>query len=333
MIEAREGYPPELIMEDFSQARAQKEWEADQSDAAEIPAYYQRRSAGVWACLAILTVALGVALAYGYSVLQRQGIQLEQIPGLAKSLPPLSQHLVNVENRLADSRAAEHLLAAHIQSIDTESKAAILETRHETSRVAFQMQQALARQINQQTAALQAQISHLTADRANDRASIAQFEEQIAEQRSELDAARADYTRELAILQDQQTTEHRELAALSSSLPTRTVTFEVQKDQPVEIAPGLTFRLTKTDLGRQRFDGWIESTREHQRVSVQSQSLRTPVVFFPSENGKALLLIVTQMHDGGVSGYLLMPSMTDVGKNPAAVSAADNSPGAGANLP
>ncbi len=178
--------------------------------------------------------------------------------------------------------------------------------------MASQVQQALTRQISQQSAALQAQMAKLMTDRASDRAQLAQMEDQVTAQRSELEAAQADYAHELAVLRDQQAAQHQELASLRSSLPTQPVTFDVQKDQPLEIAQGITFRLTKTDLTHQRFDGWIESALGRQRVSVQSQSVRTPVVFFPSESGKPLVLVVTQVHAGGAAGYLMVPSASSL---------------------
>lgn len=307
MIEANEGYPPELLFDDHHPSNTKEKWEADRAEAEEVPAYYKRRPAGVWTCLAVLTVALGVAVAYGYTVLEQEGVQLEQITGLTKSLPPLSQHLANLEKRLAESRVAQQGLAVEVRNIDAASQAALAESRQQTGRLMAQMQQSLSKQINQQSAALQTQLSQLASDRAAERVRLTQVEAQLAQEHSELEAARADYARELASVREQQSVEHHELASLSSSLPTRQVAFDIQKNQPVEIAPGVFFQLTKADIGRQRFDGWIESRPGHQRVSVQGQGVRTPIVFFPSEDSKALEMVVTRISGIGAAGYVLTP--------------------------
>jgi hypothetical protein len=329
MIEASEGFPTDEAMDERAGWYRLQHGDTALTEAEDdVPAYHRRRSAGTWVWLAVLTVSLGVAVAYGYSVLEQLGIQTDQIPGLTRSLPAFSQHMASLENRLVDSRAAEGMLAARLQSVDAESKAAILETRQETHRMASQVQLSLTRQIGVQSAALQAQMAKLATDRATDQARLAQMEDQVTAQQSALEAARADYARELATLRDQQSAQHQELASLRSSLPTQPVTFDIHKDQPFEIAPGVTFRLTKTDLGRQRFDGWIESAAQHQRVSVQSQSVRTPIVFFPSESGKALMLVVTQVQAGGASGYLMVPSAADLtGKLDVASATDDTAPG------
>jgi hypothetical protein len=324
MIEANEEYPPELILDDHHRSNTKKDWEADRAEADEIPAYYKRRSAGVWTCLAALTVALGIAIAYGYAVLEQEGVQLEQIPGLTKSLPPISQHLANLEKRLADSRVAQQGLASQVRNIDAESKGALAETRQHTGRLVAQMQQSLSKQINQQSAALQTQLSQLASDRATERVRLTQVEALLAQEHGELEAARANYARELAAVRNQQAVEHHELASLSSSLPTRQVAFDIQKNQPVEIAPGVFFQLTKADIGRQRFDGWIESRPGHQRVSVQGQGVRTPIVFFPSEDSTALEMVVTRINGIGAVGYVLTPAGMASADQAHIVSAAEN---------
>ena len=324
MVESNEGFPPELSLDDSIRSRTREDWETDQTEVEEVPAYYKRRSAGVWACLAILVVALGVAVVYGNGVLQQQSIQLEQIPGITKSLTPISQHLANLENRLSDSRAAQQSFALRMQSIDAESKAALVATRQQTGKLVAQEQQSFSKQINQQAAVFQAQVSQLANDRSAERVRLTQVEAQLAQDRNELEAARADYARELAAVREQQVVEHRELASLSSSLPARQVAFDVHKNQQVEVAPGISFRLTKTEVGSQRFDGWIESSSGHQRVSVQGQGVRTPIVFFPNEDSKALEMVVTRISGMGATGYVLIPAGINRTDQAHIVSAAEN---------
>jgi hypothetical protein len=102
------------------------------------------------------------------------------------------------------------------------------------------------------------------------------------------------------------------------------VAFDIQKNLPVEIAPGVFFELTKADIGRQRFDGWIESRPGHQRVSVQGQGVRTPIVFFPSEESKALQMVVTRISGIGAAGYVLTPAGITSAEQAHIVSAAEN---------
>lgn len=127
---------------------------------------------------------------------------------------------------------------------------------------------------------------------------------------------------EMSALREQQGEEHQELASITSSLPNRQVNFEVQKNQTAPLAPGISFQLTKTDVRHQRFDGLIESAPGNQAVSVQSQGIRNPIMFYPSDNGKGFLLVVTRVDEAKAYGYLLIPS--DNGDQTDLLSAADN---------
>ena len=309
MADASEGCAPMLNLDDRFQARNKLDWESDQAEVEEeVPTYYKRRSAGVWACLATLTVALAVGVIYGYAVLKQENIQVDQIPGMAKSLPAINRHLASLEKRLVLASSDRQNLASQVQRIDTGSMAALDATRQQTSKLVAHVQENLLEEINQHTAALQAQVSQMASERSADHQLLAQTEEQLAQARSELERTRRDYTLEMSALREQQGEEHRELASLSSSLPTRQVNFEIQKNQAAPLAPGISFQLTKTDVRHQRFDGLIESAPGHQAVSVQSQGVRNPIMFYPSDDGKGFLLVVTRVGENKASGYLLIPN-------------------------
>jgi hypothetical protein len=308
MFDATEGYAHNLGLEDRSRSNSDEVREIDQLEIDEAPAYYKRRSGGVWACLAALTVALGVAMLYGYAVLQQEGIQLEQIPGMANSFPAIGQRLASFERRLAVSKADQQNLASQMQVIDTSSKDAFIQARQQTRKAVDHAQKLLLNELNQQNAMFQAQLSQLVSERNADRLHLAQVQGQLAQVRYELDAARSDYARELAGVREQQGEEHRELTSISSSIPTRQLTFEAHKNQMVEVTSGVFFYLTKTEIGHQRFDGWIESAMGHQKVWVQSQGVGNPVLFLPSDDGKALVMVLTKVDEKGATGYLLIPA-------------------------
>ena len=324
MIRAGEGCAPEFE-DHLDRAQAAKDWAGDRSSEVEdVPAYIKRRSAGVWTCLATLAVALAVVAVYGYSVLKQEGIQLEQVPGIAKSLPAIAQHVSNLENRLADSRTYQQNLTHEVQKIDAGTKVAIDQTQQQTGKQLASVKAALVKALNQQTSAFQTQLSQLMNERNADRTQLAQVEEQLSTARDQLETAQKDYDSQVAALREQQGVEDRELASISSSLPTHQVAFEAQKNQAVDVVPGVTFRLTKTDVRHQRFDGMIASTPGKQSISVQSQSVQSPVMFFPSAHAKAYVMVVTSVNQKGVTGYLLIPSKSGTTQAADFISAAGN---------
>jgi len=271
-----------------------------------------------------LALALAVVAVYGYSVLRQEGIQFEQVPGIAKSLPAIAEHVSNLENRLADSRVYQQNLASEMNKIDAGSMAALDKTRQQTGKQIASVKDALRKGLNQQALVFQTQLSQLMNERDADRTQLAQVEEQLSKARYELETARKDYDTQVAALREQQGVEDRELASISNSLPTHQVAFEAQKNQAADVIPGVTFQLTKTDARHQRFDGMIVSAPGKQSVTVQSQSVQSPVMFFPHGQAKPYVLVVTSVNQKGVSGYLLVPSKSGTTDSTDIISAAEN---------
>ncbi len=308
MIPASEENALELNLDRRDRSQGVQAWENDRAESEEVPAYYKRRSAGVWTWLATLTVALAVIGAYGYSILTQEGIQSEQIPGMTRSLSAIGQHLGDVERRLANSRVDQQHLASQVQSIDAASKVALGLTQQQTSQLVAHVQGAMLKQLKQQTAAFQAQVTQLASERKADRAQLAQMADQLTQARYELETTRADHTRQVELLREQQGEEHRELASINNSLPTRQVPFEIQKNRRAQVASAVSLQVTKIDVRHQRFDGWIESTLGNQKVWIQSQGVGSPVVFYPGAQNKPVVMVVTSVDQKGAVGYLLLPT-------------------------
>jgi hypothetical protein len=308
MFSAGEEHGHELNQDDRKRSQIGEDSERERAEGEDVAAYYKQRSAGVWACLAALTVILAVVVVYGYAILRQEGVQLEQIPGMTKSLSAIGQQLGSVERRLADSRADQQKLASQVQNTDAGSKAAPDLTRQQTVNLIAREQETFLKNLNEQTSVFKAQVSQLVSERTADRVRLTQVEDELAQARNDLETTRADYTHQVEALRKQQGEELRELAALSSSLPTRQMTFDIRKNQKAEVTPGVSFQLTNIDVRRQRFDGWIESSPGSQRISIQKQGVWSPVVFYPGEHGKPLVIVVTSLDQKGAVGHLLMPT-------------------------
>src|ERR1017187_2668203 len=216
MAQGREGFAYDFSFENG--LVAEMELEAHRPEVEEVPAYYKRRAAGLWACLASLAVIFAVAIAYGYSILQHEDIQLEQVPGIAKSLSAIGLHVADVERRLADSKTDQHNLAARIQNIAAESAAGLNLNRQQTAAMVAHVQQILSARVNQQTAALQPELSQLIRERDADRARLAQLEQQLAQARYDLASTRQDSTRQAEAVSALQDELHHEIASINNSL-------------------------------------------------------------------------------------------------------------------
>ena len=232
--------------------------------------------------------------------------------------------MANVEGRLVDARADQQHLALQVQDTYAASIAALDKTRQQSEKQMSSAKRAVLQVLNQRASAFEGQLSRLQSERDADRLRLAQVEEQLSEARHELASARENDASQLAAIRAQQGEENRQLALISESLPTRQVTFQGQKHQAAEVVPGVTFQLTKTDVRRQRFDGIITSTASHQAVSVQGRSARSPVMFFPTEQGRVEVMVVTSVSQKGVTGYILVPAGKGTGSATDFISAVDH---------
>ena len=306
MIPASEENTLRLNVDERNRAHAMEGWDNGRTESDEVSPYHKRRAAGVWICLATLAVVVIAAVVYGYSVLEREGVSIEQVPGMTKSISALGQHVADVENRLAASGVEQQKLAAEMHSIDAGAKAAFGEAQERTSGIAHQ-EEALLKNLNQQNSAFRAQVAQLVSQRNGDLARLSQIERQLTEAQTALTTAREDYSHQLATLREEQGAQHRELASLGKSLPTEQTNIQILKSQPVDLTSGVSFQLTKIDLRRQRFDGWIKWAGGNQKLLVQNQAVRRPVVFYPNEHPDPVLLVLMSLNQKGASGYLLKP--------------------------
>lgn len=141
-----------------------------------------------------------------------------------------------------------------------------------------------------------------------DLARLSQVEQQLVDARTELASTREDYAHQLAGLREQQGEQHRELASLGESLPTQQSNIQVLKNQAIDLTSGVSFQLTKIDLRRQRYDGWIKWAGSNQKLWVQNQAVRRPVVFYPNEHAQPLLMVLMSLSQKGAAGYVLKPA-------------------------
>ena len=327
MTPASERCSPEFILEDRGRVESADDWESDRAEADEVAAYYKRRAAGVWTALAVLVVALAAVTLYGYSVLRRQGIELRQIPVVAKSLPAISQRMVSIAKGLDAWRDNQVNLSAQVQKMDSAWMSQLGETRQQTRRMIAEAHGSLLKDMNQRTSGLQAQLSQLASDRNSDRARLAQLEQQLVEARYELENTQKKYASELVALREKQGEENREIGSLSSMLAVQQVTFEIHKNQTARVVPGVSLKLTAANVRRQQFDGWIQSASGNQNIFVQNQGVLRPVMFCPNDHDQAMELVVTKVAKDSVAGYLLIPAKNVRNNATDSVAAAENSTG------
>ena len=87
----------------------------------------------------------------------------------------------------------------------------------------------------------------------------------------------------------------------------RTVRFSVSMNHSRELAPGISFGLTNTDVPEQRVNGWMWLLSERRTIWLRNHDANEPLVFYDSEDGKRRELRITGVTASSIEGYLALP--------------------------
>lgn len=318
----RAEYQPTL--DDIEIHLSEEAWDNEQSH--DLPVYHRRRTAGLWTALVSLAVVLAVIAAYGYSVISHQNSQLAWLPSLMRSISAVRERTSGIQTSLKQWSDRQENLAARVQKLDTGWKSGLNNVRLHAAGLVNSAYQKERAELNQRTAALDAQVAELKSGQHAEQVHVAQLEKQLADTRQELASVRDNSTREVAALQQQQISTQHAIASLNNVLSTDQINFEAAKNRDADIAPGISLHLTDTDISHQRFGGWIWLAGNRRRLWVRRQVIESPIVFYLVPGGEAYELVVTRVSPKEVAGYLLVPAdsssqQADVASNNKSISA------------
>lgn len=283
-----------------------EQWDSDQS--IDTPVYHKRRTAGLWTALATLAVLLAVAGVYGYSVLSKHDTELMWLSGRVSSLSAVPDHADRLEAMLKEWNVRQEGLRAQVQKMDSGWKSGLKDDRLRATALVANANQREHNDLNQRTAALNAHIAEISFRQHAEQGRIAQLERELTTARQELASTKASYTRELAVLRQQQVSNQSDIVSINNLLSTDQISFEAEKNHDAEIVPGVLLHLTTTDIAHQRYGGWIWLARSRRRIWIRRQVIESPQVFYPVGGEEAYELVVTQVNPKNVAGYLLVPN-------------------------
>ncbi len=295
---------------DDTKIHSLEEWDNDQSIDTLI--YHRRGAAGLWTALAALAVALAVAAVYGYSVISNHNAKLEWVTGRVSSLGALRARTKKLETLLGDLKARQASLETQVQKVGTDWKSGLNLVQLRAADLVANARQREGNDLNQRAAALNSQVAQIVSRQHSEQALIAQLQRELAYTRQDLASTKTRYSRDLAAIQQQQVSSKQEIDSLSDVLSVDQIEFNAERNRDEEIVKGVSLHLTGTDLAHQRFRGWIWIAGSRRRIWVRNHPAELPVAFYPKPDGDVYELVVTKVGPEDVSGYLLVPSDTNV---------------------
>ncbi|MFZ0961300.1 MAG: hypothetical protein WAO35_10380 [Terriglobia bacterium] len=267
---------------------------------------------GLWFVVMVIALGLLGAGAYSYLSLRNNNVSLSLVPGLLQSVPVLGGRMNAAEAKLRDLAAKWDDMAEHMAKLDSKISSGLRASRHQTLQLVGQTAGRLQAEMEQQGKVMDARLDNVESMQKQDRAQLAELNDQLRGQvsslRQQADAAQENTGHDLAQVQEQASNNQADLQRLAHNLHRDKVTFEIIKNSPTELAPGVTLTVLNTDTSYQRFRGYVSMRNEGKTLWLNNLSAKEAVDLYSQAYSHPYSLVVTSVNDDGVVGYLLLPA-------------------------
>ncbi|HUI42182.1 MAG TPA: hypothetical protein VL523_09445 [Terriglobia bacterium] len=268
----------------------------------------RRGSGGLWAAVVILTLALGGLAWYGGVAMRRNNVPLAQLPGMQRLMAGLNGRMDGAEARLRDLTASWGGVQTSMARLDRRVAASLQAAHRQTEELVNTAQARIEAEMHQRDRALDTRMAQLESTVHDQAAQLAEVQTQVGAVKRDVAAGQNESGREMAVINGQMGENRDALDALNQRLDRQKVTFEASKGAPHEVVPGITVTVTKTDVGYQRYGGYLTLERDGRTLWLSGVNAQQSVVFYPRESHEAYDLVVTSVNGNGVTGYLMLPA-------------------------
>ncbi|HEY4365050.1 MAG TPA: hypothetical protein VGN17_29065 [Bryobacteraceae bacterium] len=292
--------------------------------------------------LLILVIA-GLAW-YTYPMLKRHDASLKDLPSLSERLSGVTDQVKQAADR-ADQKFAQWTQAQDVdrQSLRAETAAATARVTTELrARIdaagkqahdsAEQMMQEVRSEINEKMDGVTTRVATLESSRDGDQKQIADLEQELSQMRGQVGQQASDLAdvhrqmqesgtmaqeRIASLRQDQDLTRH-DVGVLQDKLAVEKVSFEASKGRTRELSDGISLNVSATDPNYRRASGWLWVASDHRNIWLRNLAAQEPLTFYGNQDGKKRELVLTNVSNTGVTGYLLLPKEPTEGRAEAA---------------
>ena len=265
------------------------------------------KTKGLWAAFAILLLALVGAATYGYLALDKDNIQLSQIPEVAESVNLVGGRMAAAEARLREMSFDWQALQQSFAELDKKVSSRTSATRKYAEKLTAQLESRVQNRVDERAAGLEARIRELQSEQQTDRARLAALRNELTGIQSELTTARQQAGEHFQGLSERVVANEQEIRGINEDLGAERVDFEVVKKRMHELASEIYLQVTDTNVRYQRFSGYISYAPEGRTLWVRDQGVQQPVTFYNQRGDEMYELVVNRVTKDSAIGYLLLP--------------------------
>jgi hypothetical protein len=272
----------------------------------------------LWSAVSVLSLALICVMGYVYLALRQNNISLLQLPGPQPVLAALGGRMNSAEASLRGLAANWNGISERVDKLDHKISSTLAVARHQTQERIAQAEGHMRAEMDKQARMTDARLARVESDQAEQTARLAQVQDQLQKQtqlqtevaglRQEMAGQQSTTGQNLASLRDQVSRSRSGLDALAHELDRQRVDFEAGKNSTVELAPGVSLTVIRTDVSYQRFAGYVSLTTEGRTLWLPNGGAHESVDFYSKRANRPYDLVVTTVSKRGVVGYLLLPA-------------------------
>jgi chaperonin cofactor prefoldin len=279
----------------------------------------------------VLALAIIGSIWYAYPLLTRHDQVLTQFAGVPKVVDALGDRMQDVNNKVENWTSDQQDLRNQVAKLGHQMGTQIQAIRKRAQETSTELLRRVQAQIDGQIQSMQARLARVESASEGDQMRLAtlqgevgQLRGEMAKQAEELSAVRRDMDRrgsdhenQLASLSDREQRDRRDVDTIAQKLAVERVGFEVTKNHSRELAPGISLGITGTDVLYRRASGWIWVMPDRRTIWLRGKGAQEPVIFYGVKDGRKRELVITNVANGSVTGYLLLPKDADAGADAA----------------
>jgi len=125
--------------------------------------------------------------------------------------------------------------------------------------------------------------------------------------RRQMEESGSSENQQLAAVQQDEQRNHRNIDAVSGQIAVQKIPFEADKNHTRDVGDGIWLTIDDTDTMYRQVSGRMWISGDHRNIWLHNQSAQEPVIFYGYGDGKKHELVITNVTQNSVTGYLLAP--------------------------
>jgi DNA repair exonuclease SbcCD ATPase subunit len=303
----------DLARSEIRRTQLRLEQQLDQQEA------YETRMRILTIGLVVLVILFGAASWFAYPALSDHKKTMADLLGMRNFAATLTPRVTSLESKL-DKTMPD--VAARIDQMESSMKSGLQAVRTQAQSAANQVGQRIRDDFNRSVQAIQSRLTGIESNQREAAERVSQLQNEVTDLKRQIASAREESSaagERIKQLQEQQQASTNELSGLNqrmtsnqtaiSDLTTRVerkrVDFDVMKDQPAEILPGVHLTVKRADQGKQQMDGIVQLSADSPSLSIRGQGIQKPMLFRTPGDGNPLEFVITQVAKNRVVGYVM----------------------------